>query len=82
MSKRFMDVDMVCIATQSNMLYFLNDFRHKKDDKFMIFFCAQKFFPVNLGGDHWVLAQADLYVKRVWTCDSLVTFHDDKTHLR
>lgn len=40
------------------------------------------FIPVNLGGDHWVLAQANLRTKRVRIYDSLVTFRDNKTYLR
>ena len=37
---------------------------------------------MNLGGDHWVLARADLRARRVWIYDSLVTFREDKTYLR
>ncbi|GAY61393.1 hypothetical protein CUMW_209640 [Citrus unshiu] len=40
------------------------------------------FIPVNLAGDHWVLALADLRGKRMRIYDSLVTFRDDKTYLR
>ncbi|KDO37273.1 hypothetical protein CISIN_1g032006mg [Citrus sinensis] len=40
------------------------------------------FIPVNLGGDHWVLALADLRARRMRIYDSLVTFREDKTYLR
>ncbi|KAL9453918.1 hypothetical protein AB3S75_009510 [Citrus x aurantiifolia] len=40
------------------------------------------FIPVNLGGDHWVLARADLRARRMWIYDLLVTFRKDKTYLR
>ncbi|XP_024035640.1 putative ubiquitin-like-specific protease 1B [Citrus clementina] len=40
------------------------------------------FIPVNLGGDHWVLARADLRARRMQIYDSLVTFCEDKTYLR
>ncbi|XP_052295904.1 uncharacterized protein LOC127901897 [Citrus sinensis] len=40
------------------------------------------FIPVNLGGDHWVLARADLRARRMQIYDLLVTFREDKTYLR
>ncbi|GAY60487.1 hypothetical protein CUMW_202330 [Citrus unshiu] len=40
------------------------------------------FIPVNLGGDHWVLARAALRAKRVRIYDSLVTFCNDKIYLQ
>ncbi|KAH9725577.1 ULP PROTEASE domain-containing protein [Citrus sinensis] len=40
------------------------------------------FIPVNLGGDHWVLARADLRARRMRIYDLLVTFREDKTYLR
>ncbi|GAY45153.1 hypothetical protein CUMW_087350, partial [Citrus unshiu] len=39
------------------------------------------FIPVNLDGDHWVLARADLRARRMQIYDSLVTFREDKTYL-
>lgn len=39
------------------------------------------FIPVNLGGDHWILAGADLRAKRMWIYDLLVTFRDSKTYV-
>lgn len=38
------------------------------------------FIPVNLGGDHWVLARVDFRTNKIWIYDSLVTFRDDKTY--
>ena len=37
---------------------------------------------MNLGGDHWVLALADLRARMMRIYDSLVTFREDKTYLR
>lgn len=39
------------------------------------------FIPVNLGGDHWILAGGDLRAKRMWIYDLLVTFRDSKTYV-
>ncbi|GAY60941.1 hypothetical protein CUMW_205970 [Citrus unshiu] len=36
--------------------------------------------PVNLDGAHWVLARVDFCKNKVWICDSLLTFHDDKRY--
>ncbi|GAY56140.1 hypothetical protein CUMW_169580 [Citrus unshiu] len=40
------------------------------------------FIPVNLGGDNWILARADLLAKRVQIYDLLATFRNDKIYLR
>lgn len=47
MSKWLTDVDMVCIATQSYVLYFFKDFRHNKHNKFTInFICSYSFLLI------------------------------------
>ena len=43
-------------------------------------FYIQLLIPVNLDGEHWVLARVDFRKNKVWIYDSLLTCRDDKRY--
>ena len=46
----------------------------------MIIFYIQLLIPINLDGEHWVLARVDFRKNKVWIYNSLLTFRNDKRY--